>query len=63
MLHKTNGKNPASEYQLVRITKHGDKYLRTLLVHGARTVIANLGDKQDKLSQWCRGVLERRGMK
>ncbi|WP_261902956.1 IS110 family transposase [Vibrio fortis] len=33
-----------------------------LLVHGARSVIANLGDKQDKLSQWCRGVLERRGM-
>ncbi|MFA0471718.1 IS110 family transposase, partial [Vibrio sp. 10N.222.51.E8] len=48
--------------RLGRITKHGDKYLRTLLVHGARTVIANLGDKQDKLSQWCRGVLERRGM-
>ncbi len=36
--------------RLSRITKHGDKYLRTLLVHGARTVIANLGDKQDKLS-------------
>ncbi|KDN28313.1 transposase [Vibrio fortis] len=48
--------------RLGRITKHGDKYLRTLLVHGARTVIANLGDKQDKLSQWCRGVLERRGI-
>ncbi|MEF1285944.1 MULTISPECIES: IS110 family transposase [unclassified Vibrio] len=48
--------------RLGRITKHGDKYLRTLLVHGARTVIANLGDKQDRLSQWCRGVLERRGM-
>lgn len=48
--------------KLGRITKHGDKYLRTLLVHGARTVIANLGDKQDRLSQWCRNVLERRGM-
>ncbi|CAH7225565.1 conserved hypothetical protein [Vibrio chagasii] len=34
--------------RLGRITKHGDQYLRTLLVHGARTVIANLGDKQDK---------------
>lgn len=48
--------------RLGRITKHGDKYLRTLLVHGARTVISNLGDKQDRLSQWCRGVLGRRGM-
>lgn len=55
--HSTGGKP-----KLGRITKHGDKYLRTLLVHGARTVIANLGDKQDRLSQWCRGVLERRGM-
>ncbi|WP_415663456.1 transposase [Vibrio taketomensis] len=47
--------------KLGRITKHGDKYLRTLLVHGARTVIANLGDKQDRFNQWCRRVLERRG--
>ncbi len=36
--------------------------IRALLVHGSRTVIANLGDKQDRLNQWCRGVLERRGM-
>ncbi|UAB73741.1 IS110 family transposase [Vibrio sp. SCSIO 43132] len=55
--YSTGGKT-----RLGRITKHGDKYLRTLLVHGARTVIANLGDKQDRLSQWCRGILERRGM-
>lgn len=48
--------------RLGRITKHGDKYLRTLLVHGARTVMANLGDKQDRLSKWCRSILERRGM-
>lgn len=48
--------------RLGRITKHGDKYLRTLLVHGARTVMANLGDKQDRLNQWCRSILERRGM-
>lgn len=33
-----------------------------LLVHGSRTVIGNLGDKQDKLSQWYRRTLERRGM-
>ncbi|MEZ8932279.1 hypothetical protein AB6E08_22430, partial [Vibrio sp. 10N.247.310.24] len=33
-----------------------------LLGYSARTVIANLVDKQDRLSQWCRGVLERRGM-
>ncbi|OOF24453.1 IS110 family transposase [Salinivibrio proteolyticus] len=48
--------------RLGRISKRGDKYLRTLLVHGARAVITNLGDKQDRLSVWGRNVLERRGM-
>jgi hypothetical protein len=45
----------------IGITKRGDKYLQTLLVHGARTVMANLGDKQDRLSQWCSSILKRRG--
>lgn len=48
--------------RLGRISKRGDKYLRTLLVHGARAVITNLGDKQDRLSVWGRNILERRGM-
>ncbi|MBE1273800.1 IS110 family transposase [Enterovibrio baiacu] len=48
--------------RLGRITKHGDKYLRTLLVHGARAAITNIGEKQDRLSTWGRHVLERRGM-
>lgn len=49
--------------RLGRITKHGDKYLRMGLVHGARAVIANLGDKQDKVSCWLRELVERRGYK
>ena len=47
--------------RLGRITKRGDKYLRMCLVHGARAVIAKLGDKQDHVSCWIRGVIERRG--
>jgi transposase len=47
--------------RLGRITKRGDKYLRMCLVHGARAVIAKLGDKQDHVSCWVRGVIERRG--
>uniref|UniRef100_UPI00131BF345 transposase n=1 Tax=Thaumasiovibrio occultus TaxID=1891184 RepID=UPI00131BF345 len=43
--------------RLGRISKRGDKYLRTLLVHGARAVITNLGEKEDKLSTWCRELL------
>ena len=49
--------------KLGRITKHGDKYLRTLLIHGTRSVMNVLGDKQDRLSQWLRNIIDRRGKK
>ncbi|GGO70796.1 hypothetical protein [Bowmanella pacifica] len=32
-------------------------------MQGARAVISNLKDKNDKLSLWAKGVLERRGYK
>lgn len=47
--------------RLGRITKRGDKYLRMCLVHGARAVVANLRDKQDKVSCWVRDLVQRRG--
>ena len=47
--------------RLGRITKQGDRYLRMCLVHGARAVIANLKDKQDKISCWARELITRRG--
>ena len=47
--------------RLGRITKQGDKYLRMCLVHGARSVIAALKDKQDKVSCWIRDLIKRRG--
>lgn len=49
--------------RLGRITKQGDKYLRMCLVHGARAVVANLRDKQDKISCWIRELIARRGYK
>ncbi len=49
--------------RLGRITKQGDNYLRMCLVHGARAVIANLRDKQDKVSCWIRELIARRGYK
>jgi transposase len=30
-------------------------------VLGARAVIANLGEKQDRISRWVRNLVERRG--
>ncbi|MBU2478539.1 MAG: IS110 family transposase [Gammaproteobacteria bacterium] len=49
--------------RLGRITKKGDAYLRTLLIHGTRAVLAALGDKQDRLSVWLRALIARRGYK
>lgn len=49
--------------RLGRITKQGDKYLRTLLIHGTRAVLATLGEKTDNVSVWLRQLIERRGYK
>ena len=47
--------------RLCRISKRGDRYLRTLLIHGARSVIRHLGEKQDRRSCWLRQLVARRG--
>jgi transposase len=47
--------------RLGRITKAGDAYLRSLLVMGARAILAGLGDKQDRFSRWARQLQARRG--
>lgn len=52
--------------QLGRISKRGDRYLRTLLIHGARAVIAHAqravqnGRNVDSLRRWALGVRQRR---
>lgn len=47
--------------RLGRITKAGDTYLRSLLVLGARSILASIQDKQDGFSRWARNLQERRG--
>jgi transposase len=47
--------------RLGRITKAGDGYVRSLLVLGARSILASLGDKQDRFSRWARELVLRRG--
>jgi len=46
-----------------RITKHGDVYLRTLLIHGARSLLATTPRRSqpDPLRQWARDLARRRG--
>ena len=45
--HSSGGKD-----RLLGISKRGDAYLRTLLIHGARAVIRTAKGKNDHLSQW-----------
>jgi len=47
--------------RLGRITKAGDAYLRTLLIMGARAVLAAAKGKADRLSRWALALAERRG--
>jgi transposase len=50
--------------RLGRISKQGDVYLRTLLIHGARTVLvaAKRRKHPDRLRSWALQVEKRRGM-
>jgi transposase len=54
--HSTGGQT-----RLLGISKRGDRYLRKLLIHGARATLRWAKTKADDRSQWIRGVLERRG--
>jgi transposase len=46
---------------LLGISKRGNGYLRTLLIHGARAVLKNCQGKTDALSRWLQALIERRG--
>jgi len=47
--------------QLKGISKRGDAYLRTLLIHGARTVLRYVAGKTDAQSRWLQDLIARRG--
>jgi transposase len=38
--------------RLFGITKRGDRYLRTLLIHGARSVVSRAAGKADSRNRW-----------
>jgi transposase len=46
---------------LLGISKRGDKYLRGLLIHGARSVVKHADKKDDVLSRWVSELVKRRG--
>jgi transposase len=53
--HSSGGKD-----RLVGISKRGDSRLRTLLIHGARSVLLASKTKTDRRSEWLRKLTERR---
>jgi len=46
--------------RLLGISKRGDVYLRTLMIHGARAVVAAAKNKDDRLSRWVTGIATKR---
>jgi transposase len=53
--HSSGGKD-----RLLGISKRGDAYLRSILIHGARSVIRTATHKDDRLSQWVTSLAARR---
>ena len=54
--HSTGGKPT-----LLGISKRGDSYLRTLLIHGGRSVVRTADKHKDRKSGWVTELAERRG--
>jgi transposase len=55
--HGTGGKN-----RIFGITKHGDPYLRSILIHGARAVVSQAKQRDDRLSRWATELAQRSHM-
>lgn len=49
------------EVRLQGMTKHGDRHLRTLLIHGARAAIARGRQNCPPLARWVQPIIARRG--
>jgi transposase len=45
---------------LFGISKRGDRYLRTLMVHGARAALGKVEGKKDPRSRWLANLRQRR---
>ena len=54
--HSSGGK-----HQLLSISKRGDVYIRSLLVHGGRTVIQHVDKKEDPFSRWAKRIKHEKG--
>lgn len=53
--HSSGGKE-----RLLGITKRGDAHLRTLLIHGPRSVLRTAANKNDRMSRWVTNIAQTR---
>jgi len=44
---------------LLGISKRGNKYLRKLLIHGARAALPHIAERDTALGRWAKGLLAR----
>jgi transposase len=49
------------EEKLSKISKKGNTFLRTCLIHGARSVLTKIDKQEDQRSQWLKRLVERVG--
>ena len=55
--HRASG----DKTHLQGISKRGDRYLRTLVIHGSRSILQRCHNKEDKRSQWISRKMEQIG--
>lgn len=55
--HKGSG----GEVTIGKLPRRRDRYVRQLLIHGARSVVSRLAEQEDEQSRWLRGLVARRG--
>ena len=53
-------KSSGGKYRLGRISKRGDVYLRTLLIHGSRSALLHTEKRSDAKSRWVEALKKRR---
>jgi transposase len=54
-------RSSGNNLRLSGISKRGDRYVRTLLIHGARSVVNNCENKTDRKNIWVADKKQRRG--
>ena len=50
---------PAARPKLLGISKRGNKYLRKLLIHGARAALPYVAERDTPLGRWAKALLSR----